>query len=369
MLRSGMSLLVLFLLSVSAVLAQGNTAWESKNDEDALRNQKSIEIQNGDHIIGGSIAWHDENYQMDSDLVILISGSGAMDRDATIAGFKPFRVLASELAQAGYSTFRYDDRGVGTSTGETDATIQDLAGDVIRIVDYFNQQNTYKINDIYLLGHSQGAVVAYSAAERPDISGVISMAGPAVPGDEIINRQIYDISERQGIPDSVVTENIEFQNRLYETVKNESGWRELEEDLKDRLWEQLESLPQQSLASLGTPHEFIEKQVDRQLESARSDWFRSFIQTDPLEELQKLDVPVLALFGDKDTQVGAELNREALQEFSILYESDIRIVTISNANHLFQNAITGSPDEYANLDKSFSPDFTNTIIQWLDDLE
>lgn len=368
MFRSGISFLLLFLLSVSTVFAQDNAAWESKNDGDTLKNQKSIEIQAGEHIIGGSVVWHDENYQMDSDLIILISGSGAMDRNESIAGFQPFRLLASELAQAGYSTFRYDDRGVGTSTGESDATMQDLADDVARIVDYFNNQNIYKIDNIYLLGHSQGAIVAYVAAEKPDISGVISMAGPAVPGDEIINRQIYDISERQGIPDSVVTENIEFQNRLYETVKNESGWTELEEDLKDRLWEQLESLPQQSLASLGTPYEFIEKQVARQLESAKSEWFRSFIQTDPLEQLKKLDIPVLALFGDKDTQVDADLNRKALQEFSKSYTSRIQVVTISNANHLFQNAITGSPDEYANLDKSFTPDFTDTIIQWLNEL-
>ncbi len=369
MIRSGFYFLLLFLLCIPNALAQRATEFEEKNDKDGLSNQESIEIQAGDHKIGGSVAWHDGNPELQSDLVVLISGSGAMDRNGSIAGFQPFRLLASELEQAGYSTFRYDDRGVGTSTGETDATIRDLADDVIRIVEYFNQQNTYKINDIYLLGHSQGAIVAYTAAAESEISGVISMSGPAVPGDEIINQQIYDISDRQGIPDSVVTENIKFQNRLYETVKNESGWEEIEADLKDRLWEQLESLPPQRLASLGTPYDFVEKQVARQLESAKSDWFRSFIKTDPLTQLGKLDVPVLALFGDKDTQVDAGINRKALREFSKSYKPGIRIVTISNANHLFQNAITGSPDEYANLDKSFSPGFTDTIIQWLDELE
>lgn len=369
MIRAGFYFLVLFLLCIPNALAQRSAEVEEKNDKDGLSNQKSIEIQAGDHKIGGSVAWHDANPELQSDLVVLISGSGAMDRNESIAGFQPFRQLASELAQAGYSTFRYDDRGVGTSTGETDATILDLADDVIRIVEYFNEQSTYKINDIYLLGHSQGAIVAYTAAAKSDISGVISMAGPAVPGDEIINQQIHDISERQGIPDSVVTENIKFQIKLYETVKNESGWEEIEADLKDRLWEQLESLPPQSLASLGTPHDFVEKQVARQLESAKSDWFQSFIKTDPIVQLSKLDVPVLALFGDKDTQVDTDINRKALREFSKLYKSGIRIVTISNANHLFQDAITGSPDEYANLDKSFSPDFTETIIQWLEDLE
>lgn len=369
MIRHGFTFLFLFLISISNVFAQRTTDLQEKIIKDGLSNQKSIEIQAGDHKIGGSVVWPNEDNQLGSDLIILISGSGAMDRNESIAGFQPFRILASELSLAGYSTFRYDDRGVGTSTGDTDATIGDLAGDVRQIINYFNQQDTYKIDNIYLLGHSQGAIVAYDAAAKSDISGVISMAGPAVPGDEIINQQIYDISGRQGIPDSVVTENIEFQNRLYETVKSENGWKEIEEDLKDRLWEQLEALPQQSLASLGTPHDFVEKQVARQLESAKSDWFRSFIQTDPLTQLRKLDIPILAIFGDKDTQVNADSNRKALQEFSKFYASDIRIVTISNANHLFQDAITGSPDEYSNLDKSFSPDFTETIIQWLNELE
>jgi len=369
MLRARSYFLLILLVSFSSVSAQNINELESQRNEVDLRNQKSIEIQTCKYKIGGSVTWHDDNFQLDSDLIILIGGSGAMGRDESISGFKPFRVLASELAGEGYSTFRYDDRGVGTSTGEPDATLQDLAGDVLQIVQYFRTQDIYGIDNIYLLGHSQGAIVAYIAASNLDVAGVISMAGPVLPGDKIINQQILDISEQQGVPDSVVKENIEFQKKLYTTVKNGSGWEKLEEDLEDRLWEQMESLPQQSMTTLGTPQEFVEKQVRRQLESAKSDWFRSFITTDPLSELSKLNIPVLALFGEKDSQVSAGANREALREFFDSHTPEIQIITIPNANHLFQDAITGFPDEYANLDKSFSREFIDTVIQWLDEQE
>ena len=50
-------------------------------------------------------------------IAVLISGSGQQDRDETLMGHKPFLVLADHLARAGVATLRYDDRGVGESTG------------------------------------------------------------------------------------------------------------------------------------------------------------------------------------------------------------------------------------------------------------
>ena len=49
---------------------------------------------------------------------VLITGSGAQDRDETLLGHKPFAVIADHLTAAGIAVLRYDDRGVGESTGD-----------------------------------------------------------------------------------------------------------------------------------------------------------------------------------------------------------------------------------------------------------
>lgn len=324
-----------------------------------------IPVQNGQ--IGGTIAWHDSNYQKSSDLVILISGSGQLDRDETIAGFKPFRLLTSHLVQAGYSTFRYDDRGVGSSKGsEEDATLKELGNDLTAIINYWQNHNEYAVDDIFLLGHSQGAIVAYIAAKQTNVKGIISMAGPVVPADRVINSQIRHISNSRGIPDSVLTENLEFQNRIYEAVRTGSGWEEIEDDLRSRLEKQVESLPPQSMNSLGTPQEFVKNQITRQLGAAQTDWFRSFITTDPAELLNRLNRPLLFVFGEKDTQVFPEENITKIEKIRDSYPADIQVKTIPEANHLFQRADTGSPEEYAFLDRVFVDDFPEVIVEWLE---
>ncbi len=49
---------------------------------------------------------------------ILITGSGAQNRDETILGHKPFAVIADHLTKHGIAVLRYDDRGVGGSKGD-----------------------------------------------------------------------------------------------------------------------------------------------------------------------------------------------------------------------------------------------------------
>ena len=336
------------------------------NELAGLENQDDIVIPVQDGQVGGTIAWHDGNHKKRSDLVIMISGSGQLDRDETIAGFKPFRLLTSHLTQTGYSTFRFDDRGVGTSKGEEDATLQELGTDLTTIINYWQTQDEYAVDDIYLLGHSQGAIVAYIAAEQTKVSGIISMAGPVLTADQVINSQIRYISKSRGIPDSVLTENLEFQNRIYEAVRTGSGWEEIEDDLRDRLEKQVESLPPQSMNSLGTPDEFVKNQITRQLGATQTEWFQSFITIDPTELLMQLNLPVLFVFGEKDTQVFPEENIAEIENIRNSYPADIEIKTIPEANHLFQKANTGSPEEYAILERAFVDSFPNVIIEWLD---
>jgi uncharacterized protein len=302
-------------------------------------------------------------------LVILLTGSGSQDRDENVAGFRVFGELAETLKDSGYSSFRYDDRGVGESEGPGDATLQDLTEDLKDVVSFLNDNHTGKFNGIVLLGHSQGGLVAaLSAVEISELSGIIFMASPFLSGDEIINQQIRAISEAQGVNDSIVDQNLEFQSRIYEVVRSRGDWDEIEQDLYERLEEQINTLPEQQRAALGDMDSFIRSQISRQLAAAKTEWFRSFIELEPSEAIALINVPMLALFGEKDMQVLPAPNSEAADSLSASEDLPLETVTIPSANHLFQPANTGMPGEYGMLDKRFADGFVEAILEWLDNL-
>jgi uncharacterized protein len=304
-----------------------------------------------------------------SPLVILLTGSGSQDRDETVAGFRVFRELAHKLHAGGFSTFRYDDRGIGESEGNPDATLDELASDLEQIVQYLRENHAADFTEIILAGHSQGGLVASIAAGNTGAAGIVFMGSPFLRGDEIINQQILNISEAQGIEEDVVEKNLEFQQRIYEVVRAGGEWDEIEQDLYDRLEEQINELPEQQRQALGDMSTFIRSQIRRQLEGARTDWFKSFIEFEPSEAVAALTIPMLAVFGEKDMQVPASTNRDAAEILRDDAGLNLQIVTIPQANHLFQKANTGLPGEYGMLEREFAEGFVEAILEWLQTLD
>jgi uncharacterized protein len=301
-----------------------------------------------------------------SPLIILITGSGSQDRNETVAGFRVFAELSQQLFSSGFSTFRYDDRGVGQSEGPSDATLFDMADDLTDIIQYLDENHTEEFTEIILLGHSQGGLVATLTASMSErISGVVYMGAPFLRGDEVINQQIKIISSAQGIEEDIVEKNLEFQSRIYEIVRSGGEWNELEEDLADRLQTQINALPEAQREALGDMSSFVQSQINRQLAGAKTEWFKSFIEFDPAELMAQSELPMLAIFAEKDAQVVMEPNQEAAvslkEEAGILLE----IVVIEEANHLFQKANTGMPSEYGMLEKEFADGFVDAIVEWL----
>ncbi len=304
-----------------------------------------------------------------STLVILLTGSGAQDRDENVAGFRVFRELAHSLHAGGFSSFRYDDRGVGESRGEADATLEELAIDLEQIVAYLRANHGERFTRVVFAGHSQGGLVASIGAQTIPADGIIFMGSPFLRGDEIINGQIIAISEAQGIEEDVVEKNLEFQQRIYEVVRTGGEWDEIEQDLYDRLEEQINELPEQQRQALGDMSTFIRSQIRRQLEGARTDWFKSFIEFEPSEAVAELTIPMLAVFGEKDMQVPASTNRDAAEQLRDNAGLNLQIVTIPQANHLFQKANTGLPGEYGMLEREFADGFVEAILEWLSALD
>ncbi len=305
----------------------------------------------------------------ESPIVILLSGSGAQDRDENIAGFRVFRELSGLLYQQGYSSFRYDDRGIGLSEGEPDATIHELGEDLSDVMHYLKMNYGSRFSGFVLIGHSQGGMVATLMAEYAGLNGIIFMASPFLRGDQIIDEQIRLLSAASGVTEGVLETNLQFQQRIYDIVRTEGDWAEIERDLSERLEEQINQLPEQQRAALGDMSAFVQSQVNRQLSAAKSRWFKSMIEFETAEKISKITVPMLAVFGDKDMQVTAEQNRAKAGELKAANNLELEIVVIEEANHLFQKANTGMPSEYGMLERKFASGFIDAITNWLEQLD
>ena len=101
--------------------------------------------------------------------VVLVAGSGSVDRDEVVAGIPIFAQIAAGLADQGFVVLRYDKRGVGQSGGRNErVTIQDYADDLITTVRWLAKREDIDPKHIAVAGHSEGGAVAMLAAERED---------------------------------------------------------------------------------------------------------------------------------------------------------------------------------------------------------
>ncbi len=291
--------------------------------------------------------------------VILISGSGPQNRDSEVAGHKPFKVIADYLAKNGIAVLRYDDRGVGKSNAPLGnaSTTRDLAYDAQSAISFLRERKD--IESIGLIGHSEGGLVAFMAATLdpeqynvPDF--IIAMASPGVSGREILLTQARDISEGYGIASEVIARNLSLNESVFDLIV-ESEYRTAE--LSDSI---------AVLVKDFLPQGASQDQVNGVVAQFDNPWMYYFIKYDPREDISKVKVPVLLTNGMKDTQVNAQVNMKSIRESLILGgNSNVTSIYFEGLNHLFQEADSGLPTEYAFIKETISPTFLGALAQWI----
>ncbi len=296
--------------------------------------------------------------------VVLISGSGPQDRDEALLGHKPFLVLSDHLTKQGIAVLRYDDRGTAESEGDfSAATSADFKTDVASAVDYLKSREEIDSKNIGLIGHSEGGIIApMVAVESKDVAFIILMAGTGIRGDDLLLRQSELIGRASGMSDDQIKTTREFNQGAYDIVVNTVNEATIREDLKQYLEEAVTKNPDLATAN-GLKEEVF---VDQILGQLTSPWMSYFIKHDPSKVLQKVDCPVLAIVGEKDLQVPAKVNLEAIEEaLKAGGNTNYTIKELPGLNHLFQEAKTGSPSEYAQIDQTISPDALELMSSWI----
>ena len=308
----------------------------------------SIRNESAKLVLAGTITKPDSGGPFPA--VLLVTGSGPQDRDETIFGHKPFKVIAEFLSDRGYLVLRYDDRGVGQSTGEHRGTTVDFAGDARAAIDYLRRRPDVDPSRVGILGHSEGATIgAIVAARHGDLAFLVMLAGMALPGDQVLRQQIGAQLEVIGKDAAHIARNDRDVGRLIALATadpfDQTALSDAVEDIRAREGES-------------------QRWAEVQAAFFSSGWVRYFLAFDPRPTLSRLRLPVLALFGGTDLQVLAEPNAAAARA-AFSANPAARVEVVPDANHLFQISKTGDPREYATILETISPAVLELIAGWL----
>ena len=246
-------------------------------------------------------------------VLIMVTGSGAENRDEEVFDHKPFLVIADYLARHGIASLRFDDRGVGKSTGSMEgATTKDFADDVLAGIEML--RGLKQFSKVGVLGHSEGGSVAFMLGAKQKVDFIISMAGVGAKGDTALTAQA---------------------NRTYELM--------------------------------GVPMQVNVAQYRAQVAQLNSPWLNYFLDYDPIPDIQGTRCPVFAINGDKDVQVVSSLNLKGIEKALSKNKKNL-VKEYPGLNHLFQHCTTGLPTEYAGIEETISEEVLGDIAMWINGL-
>ena len=246
-------------------------------------------------------------------VVLMVTGSGPQNRDEELMGHNPFLVLADRLARHGIASLRYDDRGVGQSTGDfSSATTAALATDALAGIKYL--RGLKKFSCVGILGHSEGGSIAYMLGAGGNADFIVSLAGPACKFDTLMMLQLNGLSKVQGAKEDVVHSVAETRQLL--------------------------------------------------LSKDNSLWMKSALDMNFSKFLPLIKCPVMALSGSNDLNVPAEFNMLSLQN-GLPHNSKNVIKIYPGLNHLFQHSPTGNPLDDVNIDETMSEEVMNDVCTWI----
>ena len=246
-------------------------------------------------------------------VLIMVTGSGAENRDEEVFDHKPFLVIADYLARHGVASLRFDDRGVGKSTGSMEgATTKDFAEDALAGIEML--RGLKQFSKVGVLGHSEGGSVAFMLGAKQKVDFIISLAGVGAKGDTALTAQA---------------------NRTYELM--------------------------------GVPMQVNVAQYRAQVAQLNSPWLNYFLDYDPIPDIQGTRCPVFAINGDKDVQVVSSLNLKGI-EMALPKNKKNLVKEYPGLNHLFQHCTTGLPTEYAGIEETISEEVLGDIATWINGL-
>ncbi|MFD2036165.1 alpha/beta hydrolase family protein [Belliella marina] len=294
--------------------------------------------------------------------VVLVTGSGPHNRDHEILGHKPFWVMADYLTKNGVIVLRYDERGVGESTGDySAANIEDLKNDVVSGIGFLKNHPAVDLGKIGVIGHSEGGLISWIlGSEGHDLAFLISLAGPVVPIKDLMTKQTEELVRVAGASKVMVKAETNKNRKIYQAVIDSNSDEEWKAALKP--------IFEASLKEMNVPEGQWSNAINNAQKTYESQLTPSliyFLKMNPENYIKEIDIPVFAGFGTKDLQVVASQNGNRLIE---LFENKPGLLSLKvydDLNHLFQTAKTGSTNEYGSIEESFNEKVLADILKFI----
>ena len=284
---------------------------------------------------------------------ILVTGSGPEDRDETILGHKPFLVLSDYLTRKGFAVLRCDDRGTAKSTGNfKNATSGDFADDAEAQVKYLKTRKDIDEKKIGLIGHSEGGcIVPMVAARNKDVAFVVLMAGPGIDLFDLLLIQDSLVSAAEGTTAGEINKSRITNKKIFGFIKTVKDSAVLADSIDNYL--------------SGT--DATQFEILSYIRQYTSNWMRWFVGYDPRENLSKLQCAVLAINGEKDVQVPAEVDIASIDEtLKRSGNKNYKTEILPGLNHLFQRCKKCSFSEYIRIEETIDPTALSVIGDWME---
>ncbi len=297
-------------------------------------------------------------------VVVLVTGSGAQDRNEALIRHEPFHVIADYFTRHGIAVLRFDDRGVAKSEGVfSTATTQDFSNDASAAVEYLKTLPYINKKEIGIVGHSEGGVIALmQAAQNKSLRFVISMAGVSIPCAQLLVLQNDVLLEGYGAPEDVREFFTNFNTALYTLIQIEDDPVILREKALALFNESLSVLSDEQKKA----YALNESYINAQLMQLNTPWFRYFLSIIPTNYIKKIKINTLAINGSKDKQVPAEENMEAFKNYFVQRPGVFMDTHVfPGLNHLFQPCTTGMPSEYAMIETTIDPQVLEYMTNWI----
>lgn len=303
---------------------------------------EQVTFPNGDITLAGTLTMPADGA---SRAVVLVSGSGAQDRDETLMEHKPFLVLSDYLTRRGIAVLRYDDRGFGESGGDYAASnVDDFATDAAAAIDYMRSRG---FSEVGIVGHSEGGMIALMLAAEGKPDFIVALAGPGVDGRTLADSQSEAMLTAMGLPQEVIEATRKINNAALEIILSTDDREEMAARMKELF--------------AGTPAAGSEQMV---IERSLLPVMQSILRFDPAKYYPRIACPVLALNGEKDVQVVAALNLDGIRA-GLADNSDVTVISYPGLNHLFQTAETGALEEYRTIEETVNEEVMRDIADWI----
>jgi pimeloyl-ACP methyl ester carboxylesterase len=269
--------------------------------------------------------------------VLMLQGSGQTNRDDNAKALKIdiFPQVSAAMEEQGLATFRFDKRGVGGSEGDYfGSDFDDRLTDAVAAVEWLRARPEVDPSRVIALGHSEGAMVAARlAAGAAPVAGAILLAGAAQAGEQILTWQARQIAG---------------------SLTGASKWvvRLLHIDL-------IKS-QRKALNRIRSSSADVIRIQGRKLNAA---WMRQFMVYDPAPELARVDVPVLAITGDRDLQV----DPDDLDRMRDLIKGPFEALRLPGVTHLLrtEGAKRGLSGYKEQVRRPVDPRVISAVTGWL----